>query len=189
MSKQRLAIFASGTGSNALNIINYFDGHERIDICFVLSNKEDAPIVNSARKLNIPVKVYSNDQVSNGDYLTQVCQSEKIDWIVLAGYLRLIPTAFIKAYPSRIINLHPSLLPKYGGKGMFGDHVHRSVLANKELESGITIHFVNNKFDEGEIISQFRFAIEPTDELSQIQNKIRALEQEHLPRVVENTVL
>lgn len=189
MSKKRIAIFASGTGSNAINLINYFSQHTSIEVAFVLSNKEDAKVLDSAGNLEIETIYMSNDEVSKGDVLASLCDEYEIDWIVLAGYLRLIPVEFIQSFENRILNLHPSLLPNYGGKGMFGRNVHTAVLENKETESGITIHFVNKEFDKGRIIAQFRCAISETDNIENLEGKIRYLEQSFLPVVVEKTIL
>jgi len=188
MEKVRVAIFASGTGSNALNLIRYFKNHQKIEVAFVLSNRSQAPIVSTAKEEGTKVLVFTNDELKNGDLLTSVCEAENVSWIVLAGYLRLIPALFIQAFESRIINLHPSLLPKYGGKGMHGMNVHKAVLENNELESGITIHHVNEKFDDGEIIAQFKCSLTLDSTLEELQKKISLLEQENLPMVVERTV-
>jgi len=189
MNKTRIAVFASGTGSNAINLIRYFNNHPSIEIGFVLSNKSDAPVLNSAKELGIEVLYLSNQEVANGDFLVQICQSNHIDWIMLAGYLRLIPGELIQHFENRIINLHPSLLPNYGGKGMHGGHVHEAVIANKEIESGITVHFVNEEFDKGRIIAQFRCEINSNDTSSTLAQKIHVLEQSYLPVVVEKTIL
>lgn len=188
MRKKRLAIFASGTGSNAMNLINYFKDHAGIEVAFVLCNNSEAKIVESAKSEGVDVLVFSNNQVADGDFLTQTCHESKIDWIVLAGYLRLVPSELIKSYPNKIINLHPALLPKYGGKGMHGTNVHRAVLANNESKSGITIHYVNEKFDDGEIIAQFKCDLSSKDTIQQLQEKIHTLEQINLPVVVEKTM-
>jgi len=189
MKKKRLAIFASGTGSNAINLIGHFKGHEAIDVGFVLSNKKDAPVLNSADNLGVKTLFFSNTEVANGQFLIELCESHQIDYIILAGYLRLIPGDFIDAFPEKIINLHPSVLPNYGGKGMYGSNVHNAVIENKEKESGISIHFVNQKFDEGRIIAQFRCPLSSTDTIKDLEEKIRNLEQNYLPIVVEKTVL
>ena len=189
MNKTRIAIFASGTGSNAINLIRYFKNHPTIEIGFVLSNKSDAPVLNSAKELGVEVMCYNNEELAKGDFLVQLCKSHQIDWIMLAGYLRLIPTELIHFFENKIINLHPSLLPSYGGKGMHGSHVHEAVIANKELESGITIHYVNEEFDKGRIIAQFRCAINSNDTTSTLAQKIHVLEQSYLPIVVEKTII
>lgn len=189
MTKAKIAIFASGTGSNAINLIHFFKNHPSIEVGFVMSNKKNALVLSSAEKLDVSVLSYSNEQVADGVFLSRICQENGIDWIVLAGYLRLIPIELIQSYNNRMINLHPSLLPKYGGKGMFGGNVHKAVLENKETESGITIHYVNNEFDKGNIIAQFHCSIEVTDNLKDLEGKIRKLEQGYLPVVVQNTII
>lgn len=189
MNKTRIAIFASGTGSNAINLIRFFEGHESIEVAFVLSNKEDAPVLASAEKLGVPVMYYPNGVVARGDFLAGICNEHSVDWIILAGYLRLVPGTLIDIYEDKIINLHPALLPNYGGKGMHGRHVHTAVLENREQESGITIHYVNREFDKGRIIAQFRCAIDTGDSIEDLENKIRYLEHSYLPVVVQNTIL
>ncbi len=189
MNKTRIAILASGTGSNAINLIRFFEGHPSIEVGFVLSNKSDAPVLESAKALGAEVLYHDNATVTNGDFLVKLCQENKIDWIILAGYLRLIPAKLISAFPDKIVNLHPALLPNYGGKGMFGTNVHKAVIANQETESGITIHFVNQEFDKGRIIAQFHCQLKPTDGVSDLEQKIRYLEQSYLPIVIQNTIL
>jgi len=189
MNKTRIAIFASGTGSNAINLIHHFKNHTSIEVGFVLSNKSDAPIINSAKALGIEVLYHSNEEVANGDFLVQICQKHHIDWVILAGYLRLVPTQLIQTFENKIINLHPALLPKYGGKGMHGAHVHKAVIANQEVESGITIHFVNEEFDKGRIIAQFTCSINANDTTETLAKKIHVLEQSYLPTVIEKTII
>ena len=188
MLKKRIAIFASGTGSNAINLIKHFKESETIEIGFVLSNRTSAPIVESANNLGVTVHCITNEQAADDAFLTSFCKERDIDWIVLAGYLRLIPAEFINSFSERIINLHPSLLPKYGGKGMYGANVHRAVLENREDETGITIHYVNQEFDKGRIIAQFRCALTPQDTLESVQKKIQFLEHSYLPIVIEQTI-
>lgn len=188
MHKKRIAIFASGTGSNAINLIHHFSTNEQIEVAFVLSNKADAPVLNSAQSLGIPTFCYTNQQVADGVFLQSLCEKQRIDWVILAGYLRKVPTELIAAYPERMINLHPSLLPKYGGKGMYGANVHKAVLAAKEEQSGITIHFVNEEFDKGRIIAQLYCAVDQADDLQRLTEKIKWLEQSYLPLVIEKTI-
>ena len=133
--------------------------------------------------------VLSNTDVSSSTVLDSICKEENVSWIVLAGYLRLVPSNFIDRFENKIINLHPALLPKFGGKGMFGQNVHRAVVESGERESGITIHFVNKEFDKGQIIAQFRCYVSQDDTAEDIDKKIRVLEQSYLPVVVENTIL
>ncbi len=189
MIKQRIAIFASGSGSNAMNLIQYFKNHSSIEVVFVMSNRTTAPILEKAKKANVQTYCFTNQEVADSVFLNKVCQKEKIDWIILAGYLRLIPAEFSHQFKNRIINLHPSLLPNYGGKGMFGENVHKAVLLNKEKETGITIHYVNAEFDKGRIIAKFHCEISPDETVSSLQDKIHRLEHNYLPKVVETEVL
>ena len=189
MDKKRVAIFASGSGSNAMNLIQHFKGHSSIEVAFVLTNNSNAGIIKKADDAGVKTIVLSNADVAQGDVLINLCNEENISWIVLAGYLRLVPADFIDSYENRIINLHPALLPKFGGKGMFGQHVHRAVVESGETESGITIHFVNSEFDKGRIIAQFRCRVNVNDTATDVDRKIRVLEQSYLPAVVEKTIL
>lgn len=189
MGKKRVAIFASGSGSNAMNLINYFEGHSEIEIAFVLTNNSSAGIIEKVKSIGMEMIELDNEDVASSEVLISICEDANIDWIVLAGYLRLIPGDFIDRYENRMINLHPALLPKYGGKGMYGQHVHKAVVEQGERESGITIHFVNKEFDEGRIIAQFTCAVHPEDNASDVDRKIRILEQSYLPVVVEKSIL
>ncbi len=189
MVKIKLALFASGSGSNALKIIDYFSFHPSIEVAFVLSNKKDAPIVEAAQKKRVKVHVFSNDEVSDGQFLSKICLDEGVDFIILAGYLRKIPEQLLVSYSDKIINVHPALLPKYGGKGMYGKHVHEAVLKNKETETGITIHYVNENFDEGRIIAQFHCAVFEEDTLQSVQDKIQYLEHSYFSVVIEKTIM
>ena len=189
MDKKRVAIFASGSGSNAMNLIQHFKGHSSIEVAFVLTNNSNAGIIEKAESVGVKTIVMSNADVAQGNVLSELCQEENISWVVLAGYLRLVPADFIDSYENRIINLHPALLPKFGGKGMFGQHVHHAVVESGETESGITIHFVNSEFDKGRVIAQFRCSVNTEDTASDVDRKIRVLEQSYLPTVVEKTIL
>ena len=189
MSKTRLAIFASGKGSNALNIIHHFKENPFIEVAFILSNKKDAPILESAKAAGVSTYFFDNHQTADGSFLSSFCQEQKIDFLILAGYLRLIPSELIDTFSDKIINIHPSLLPKFGGKGMYGNHVHTAVMEAKEASTGISIHFVNSEFDSGRIIAQFSCQVLPTDTLEIIQNKIHLLEQAYYPIVIEKTIL
>ncbi|HNR85721.1 MAG TPA: phosphoribosylglycinamide formyltransferase [Taishania sp.] len=188
MKKVKLALFASGTGSNAINIIRYFKNDATVEVGFVLCNKPEAKIVTSAQDENIPVVLVSNQEVEEGQKIVELCQKEAIDYIILAGFLRKIPVALIEKYPHHIINIHPSLLPKYGGKGMYGANVHKEVLKNNESESGITIHVVNAEFDKGEILAQFKCTLSENETLESLQQKIHQLEHTNFPQVIENTI-
>ena len=189
MGKKRLAIFASGNGSNAINLIKHFDEHPIIETAFVLTNNAKAGIIDKAERAGVKIIVLTNTDVSSSTVLDSICKEENVSWIVLAGYLRLVPSNFIDRFENKIINLHPALLPKFGGKGMFGQNVHRAVVESGEKESGITIHFVNKEFDKGQIIAQFRCYVSQDDTAEDIDKKIRVLEQSYLPVVVENTIL
>jgi len=190
MNKIKLALFASGTGSNVIRFIEYFKNHSRIEIAFILTNKKDAPVVKKVQEIsNIPVLIFDNQIVEDGQKLIDICLVQNIDLVILAGYLRKIPAIFAKHFENRIINVHPSLLPKFGGKGMYGKNVHLAVLENKETESGISIHYVNEEFDEGKIIAQFRTELSSTETLESLQEKIHQLEYDHFPKVVENIAL
>ena len=189
MEKKRLAIFASGSGSNAINLIKHFDEHPMIETAFVLTNNAKAGIIDKAERAGVKIIVLTNTDVSSSTVLDSICKEENVSWIVLAGYLRLVPSNFIDRFENKIINLHPALLPKFGGKGMFGQNVHRAVVESGEKESGITIHFVNKEFDKGQIIAQFRCNVSQEDSAEDIDKKIRVLEQSYLPVVVENTIL
>ena len=149
---KKLAIFSSGSGSNAQNICNYFANHLDVKVVLICTNKLDAFIVKRAEKLNIPVTFITKTELDNFDALHKTLQNTKVDFIILAGFLLKLPSIMVKKYPNRILNIHPSLLPKYGGKGMYGNNVHKAVLANKETESGISIHFVNQNYDEGKLL-------------------------------------
>ena len=189
MEKRRLAIFASGSGSNAINLIKHFDEHPIIETAFVLTNNAKAGIIDKAERAGVKIIVLTNTDVSSSTVLDSICKEENVSWIVLAGYLRLVPSNFIDRFENKIINLHPALLPKFGGKGMFGQNVHRAVVESGEKESGITIHFVNKEFDKGQIIAQFRCNVSQEDTAEDIDKKIRVLEQSYLPVVIENTIL
>ena len=189
MSKTRLALFASGNGSNALNIIDHFSGHPSVEIAFVLSNKIDAPIIASSKAKNVMAVYCTNDQVSDGEYLISLCKENAVNYIVLAGYLRLIPKELIHFFNDRIFNIHPSLLPKYGGHGMYGDFVHQAVINSQETESGISIHFIDECFDRGRMIAQFYCSVEQADTLESLKRKIQFLEHSYFPIVIEKTII
>ncbi|MGC6433697.1 MAG: phosphoribosylglycinamide formyltransferase [Crocinitomicaceae bacterium] len=189
MTKIKLALFASGTGSNVIRFIEYFKNHPSIEVSFVLTNKNDAPVIEKVKAIsNIPVLIFNNNIVADGEKLKDICSVQNIDYIILAGYLRKIPESFTKAFPNKIINVHPSLLPKFGGKGMYGKYVHEAVLANQEVESGISIHFVNEEFDEGKIIAQHKCTLKTTEDLSSLQQKIQLLEHQFFPLEVEKVI-
>ena len=183
--QKKLAIFASGSGSNAENICNYFANSSDIEVVLICTNKKDAYIVKRAEKLHIPVDFITKSELNNFDDLHQKLQSAKVYAIILAGFLLKLPTTMVENYPNQIINIHPSLLPKYGGKGMYGSKVHKAVLENKEKESGISIHFVNQNYDEGEIILQEKCVISKKETLDTLTKKIRNLEHKYFPIAIE----
>ena len=185
---KKLAIFASGSGSNAENICNYFENHSGITVVLICTNKPDAFIVKRAEKLNIPVAFITKTELNNFDGLRKTLQDTKVDFIILAGFLLKLPTIMVKKYPNRILNIHPSLLPKYGGKGMYGNNVHKAVLENKEPESGISIHFVNQNYDDGELILQEKCSVSENETLETLTTKIRQLEQECFPIAIEKVL-
>lgn len=182
---KRLAIFASGSGSNAENIIRYFQGNEQIKVELVVTNRSDAFVLERAGRLGISSSVFPYAEWSSGVKVLDTLQEYHIDFIVLAGFLVRIPDLLLHTYPNKIINIHPSLLPKYGGKGMYGDRVHEAVVANKEEQTGITIHYINEHYDEGQVIRQVTCPVLPTDTSEEVANKVHALEYEYYPRVIE----
>ncbi len=189
MNKKSIALFASGNGSNAENLIRFFQNHPQIEVKMLVCNKADAPVVEKARALGVEVLVFTNEEFESGLTVLQELDYRAIDWIVLAGFLRKIPLNIIHGYQNRMINIHPSLLPKYGGKGMYGKFVHEAVVSAKEPKSGISIHLVNEEFDQGEILAQFETAVTPEDTWESLAAKIHALEHKHFPIIVEQTVL
>lgn len=189
MEKKRLALFVSGTGSNAKNIITYFEGNEAFEVVLVMTNKSDSPIIEFTLSKSINLVMCSNEQAMNADFLSTMCSAHSVTHVILAGYLKLIPAAFIAKYPNKIINIHPALLPNYGGKGMYGDNVHKAVLENKEAQTGITIHEVNEHFDEGRFLAQFHCKIDRDETLDTLKAKIQYLEHSYFPVVIEKTLL
>lgn len=187
METKRIAIFASGGGSNAIKLLDHFEHLEDINVELLLTNNENAGILD---KLNgrVPQMVINNEAAKDGHFLSQTLKTLNIDYIVLAGYLRKIPDELIQVYPTQIINIHPALLPKYGGKGMYGMNVHRAVHENKEIESGITIHLVNEVYDDGKTLAQITVPIEKTDTPDQIQQKVLKIEHQYFSKVVEDYI-
>lgn len=185
MTKKRLAIFASGSGSNAEKIAEYFANRTDIEISLVLSNNPQAGVIARARRLHVPVVLFDRKTFYETHRIIEILQNEHIDLVILAGFMMLIPEAMVQAFPNKIVNIHPALLPKYGGKGMYGHFVHEAVVAAKESESGITIHFVNERYDEGGIIFQAACEVTPTDTPEEVAQKVQVLEHQHYPEVVE----
>ena len=184
----KIAILASGSGSNAENIVKYFQGHSQIQIVEFLTNNPQAFVIERAKKLNIPYTVFAKEEFQTPEFALALKQ-KGVTHIVLAGFLWLIPVALIQQFPSHMVNIHPALLPKFGGKGMYGDRVHKAVVENKETESGITIHLVNEEYDKGTIVFQARCQVLPTDNFEQVAQKVHALEYEHFPQVIEKWIL
>lgn len=183
-----IAVFVSGNGSNCENLIRYFDGNKAVSISLVLSNKPDAYALERAQRLGVPTAVTRKDDFSNPDILMPILQKYDVDFIVLAGFLLMIPDWLIARYDHRMINLHPALLPKYGGKGMYGHHVHEAVKAAGEKETGMTVHWVSSECDGGEIIAQYRVALSPDDTADDIAEKEHELEMKYFPKVVEKVI-
>lgn len=186
----KVAIFASGKGSNADQIICFLKKkNSSIQVVAVLTNVTNAGIYEVAASYEIPVFYFSNNEFKEGVEVVSLLRKEAIDWIVLAGFLRKVEEPILKEYENKIINLHPSLLPKYGGKGMYGSYVHAAVLKAEEKESGISIHLVNSEFDKGEILFQARCEIEKGQTVEQLIKKIQTLEHRYLPEIIEKTIL
>ena len=184
--KKRIAIFASGSGSNAQKIMEHFKRNPEAEVVLVLTNNPQAYVLQRADNFEIPAHIFTRREFYETYDVIRLLKNLQVDLIVLAGFLWLAPVSLLQAFPNKIINLHPALLPKHGGKGMYGDHVHKAVLAAKDEESGITIHFVSENFDEGEIIHQSRFKIDQGDNLEVIKFKGQQLEHQHFPRVIES---
>ena len=185
---KNIAIFASGSGSNAENIIRHFSTTENVKVTLVLSNNPHSFVLKRAERLNVKTVFFDRDDFYKSNKIIDILLEERIDFIVLAGFLWLVPDNIINMYAGRIVNIHPALLPAYGGKGMYGDAVHKAVIENREKESGITIHFVNNEYDKGAIIFQARCVVEPHDDYASLANKIHNLEYEHFPSVIEEII-
>ncbi len=184
-----LAIFVSGSGTNCENIIRYFQNNQQVNISLVISNKADAYALVRAKHLNVETAVLPKSDFNNRELVLGLMSDHRIDFIVLAGFLLMIPDWLIDAYEHRMVNLHPALLPKFGGKGMYGHHVHESVKAAGEIETGMTVHWVSNVCDGGEIIEQYKTAISPDDTPDDIAEKEHELEMEHFPKVIERVLL
>lgn len=183
MSKN-IAILASGNGTNAENIIRYFRNSGTVNVGLVLSNRETAFVLERARSLNVPFAYMEKAEWTDGEAVLSLLKDKHIDFVVLAGFLARVPDCILHAYPNKIINIHPSLLPKFGGKGMYGDRVHQAVVAAGETETGITIHYLNEHFDEGETIVQYKCPVLPQDTAEDVAKKVHALEYEYYPQVI-----
>ena len=185
----KIAIFASGSGSNAENIVNYFQHLPNFAFPVILSNNSDAFVHQRAKNLQIPSFTFTKAEFDEGTDILNFLKTYQIDFIVLAGFLLKVPQVLINNFPNKIINIHPALLPKYGGKGMYGSKVHEAVKNAGESESGITIHYVNENYDEGNIIFQAKCQLQPTDTADIIADKVHALEYQYFPKIIEKTFL
>ncbi len=181
----QIAIFASGTGTNAHQLLKHFQNSEEAEVALLVSNRASSGIFEYGPDFGVPTHLLPSGTHRDAGYLLSLMSEHSIDLIVLAGYLKLIPPALVSAFPNRIINIHPSLLPLYGGKGMYGARVHEAVLENGDQQSGITIHFVNEIYDQGEVILQEKLLVAPGWDAKQLQQAIHRLEYEHFPKVVE----
>lgn len=181
---KRLVIFASGSGSNAENIINHFKKTQEAEVVLILSNNPKAYVLERAKNNNVSAFTFNKEAFTNSDYVISLVKNTNPDLIILAGFLWKIPERFVQAFPNKIINIHPALLPKYGGKGMYGMNVHEAVVKNKEQESGITIHYVNENYDEGAIITQASCKVENSDTAEDVAKKIHELEYEYFPQTI-----
>jgi phosphoribosylglycinamide formyltransferase-1 len=188
MKTVNIAIFASGSGTNAENIANYFKTNKNFRVKLILSNNENAFVLKRAQNLGIESISFNRKDFYESEKVINLLVNKEIDFIVLAGFLWLVPQNILNKFDGKIINIHPALLPKYGGKGMFGDHVHKAVLENNEKESGITIHYVNEKYDDGDIIFQEKVSVDTIDTVESLANKVHELEYKYFPKVIFNVI-
>lgn len=186
---KRIAIFASGTGSNARKIVEYFKDHPKIEVSLIVSNNKEAKVLDMAHRHNIPTMILNKVLLKDRDYILEKFSIFPIDFIVLAGFLLLVPKYLVDAFPKNIVNIHPALLPKYGGKGMYGMNVHKAVKDSGERETGITIHYVNEHYDEGGIIFQASCPVLPEDSPETIAKNVLKLEHEFFAKTIENVLL
>lgn len=186
---KNIVIFASGSGTNAENIANYFCLHKNIKISYILSNKKDAFVLERAKKFNIPTLVFERHQFYETNEIVDFLKEQKTDFIVLSGFLWLVPESLIEAFPNKIINIHPALLPKYGGKGFYGEKVHQAVIDHQEKESGITIHYVNKIYDSGTTLFQATCPVVDGDTAETLAQKVHQLEYKYFPTIIEKVVL
>lgn len=187
--KIRLAVFASGSGTNTEAIIKHFINNDRIDVSLVVTNKSNAGVIKRAEKYDVDWVYLPRNEFDDEELVEVILDEHKIDWIILAGWLLLVPSFLIKKFNHRIINIHPALLPKHGGKGMYGHYVHQAVKNAGDLESGITIHLVNEKFDEGRILAQHKVRLDSSDDALTIEQKVRDLELNYYPLEIEKMLL
>lgn len=180
---KKIVVFASGSGTNAENIIQYFAKKEIANVVAVFTNNPNAGVIQRAKNYEVAVQIFSKEDLNDGEVLQKI-NIIKPDWIVLAGFLLKFPENIIKAYPNKVVNIHPALLPKYGGKGMYGMHIHKAIVENKEKETGITIHYVNENYDEGAIVFQQKVLVTEEDTAEDVASKIHVLEQKYFPEVI-----
>ena len=185
---KRIAIFASGSGSNAEKICEYFSDRTDVEVSLILTNNPLAGVIQRARKLHIPVVIFDRKTFYETQRILQLLKNDKVDFIVLAGFMMLIPSFLVEGYPDKIINIHPALLPKYGGKGMYGHFVHEAVVAAKDQQSDITIHYVNEHYDEGNIIFQAFCDVLETDSPDDVAKKVQILEHQYYPQIIDEVV-
>jgi phosphoribosylglycinamide formyltransferase-1 len=182
---KRIAVFASGSGTNAENLIRYFRTKPGARVELVLSNRPGAGVLERARGLGVETEIFNRDTFYGSSEVADLLRSKSIDFLVLAGFLWLVPDGLLEAFKGRIVNIHPALLPRYGGKGMYGEHVHRAVIDSGDTESGITIHYVNREYDKGDIIFQARCPVRKNDTPATLASRVHELEYRHFPEVVE----
>lgn len=187
--KKRVIIFASGNGTNTQNIIKYFENSKRVAVVCVLSNNKNAMVLERSAALHVEALAFTKAQMLSPQGVLRILKNRKPDLIVLAGFLLKFPEIIIDAFPNKVINIHPALLPKFGGKGMYGNHVHKAVVANKETHSGITIHYVDNQYDKGEIIFQKKTLLVPKDTPKDVAVKVQFLEHQWLPKIIEQILI
>ncbi len=182
---KKIIIFASGSGSNTENIVRYFNCDARVEIALILTNNPQAGVITRANNLEIPCVSFNQTLYQKTEYLQKIIQNINPDLIVLAGFLKKIPNSWVQSFPKKIVNIHPALLPKFGGKGMYGMHVHQAVIDAAEKESGITIHYVNEQYDAGQIIFQAKTALSEIETPESLAEKIYQLEHKHFPEIIE----
>lgn len=185
----QIALFASGSGSNAENIVRYFQDKPLIHVACICTNRPDAPVIKRAEGLNTSVLVFNRKEFYDLGTVAEYLRERKVEWIVLAGFLWLIPQNLLDAWPNRIMNIHPALLPKYGGKGMYGLRVHQAVIDHRDMESGITIHLIDQEYDKGSILFQKSCPVRPGDTAESLAERVHQLEYEYYPRIIEQTIL
>lgn len=186
--KKNIAIFASGNGTNAEQLVLHFARHPKARVALILTNRSTAFVLERAKRLEVPAYCFSKEQWAEGTEVGEILRCHKIDFVVLAGFLARVPDCVLHCFPRRMVNIHPSLLPKFGGKGMYGDRVHQAVLESDETESGITIHYTNEHYDEGAIICQHRCPVMPDDTFETLAARVHQLEYAHYPEVVDKLV-